>query len=64
MGGLGGALKGAGIAAVATAFVGIAVEAGKMLSQGVDMAKQRDIGVDGLKRSMGDPTSAPIADAY
>ncbi|MFM0663339.1 hypothetical protein [Paraburkholderia sediminicola] len=50
LGGMGGLLKGAGVAAL----VGGLLEAGKMLSQGVDMAKQRDIGVDGLKRQMGD----------
>lgn len=50
MGGMGGLMKG-GIAAL---VVGGLLEAGKMVNQGVDLAKQRDLGVDGLKRSMGD----------
>jgi hypothetical protein len=50
LGGLGGLAAGAGVALL----VGGVVEAGKALSKGIDMAKQRDIQADTLKREMGD----------
>jgi hypothetical protein len=50
MGGLGGLLKGVGIG---TAVFG-ALKAGQMVSEGTDMAKERDLTLDTLKRQLGD----------
>jgi len=51
---MGGMAKGAGIAMAISAVVGIAAEAGKLLSEGMDMAKARNLDLDNIKRQMGD----------
>ncbi|WP_429565673.1 transglycosylase SLT domain-containing protein [Paraburkholderia sp. MM6662-R1] len=50
MGGVGGLLKGAGIATLAVG----AFKGAQMLSEGSDMAKERDLTLDALKRQLGD----------